>query len=48
MFCPQCGVTNVDNAVVCAQCGRNLQTGTTGAPTPLAVKRRPHWPLQVL
>src|SRR5581483_10727378 len=24
-FCPQCGTSNVDNAVVCAQCGRNLQ-----------------------
>jgi Interferon-induced transmembrane protein/zinc-ribbon domain len=42
MFCPQCGAMNVDNAVVCAQCGRNFQTGaagtsTTGAPTPLPV-----------
>jgi hypothetical protein len=42
MFCPQCGATNVDNAVVCAQCGRNFQTGatgisTTGAATPLPV-----------
>lgn len=25
MFCPQCGANNPDNAVVCAQCGRNLQ-----------------------
>ena len=25
VFCPQCGLSNVDNAVVCAQCGRNLQ-----------------------
>jgi hypothetical protein len=42
MFCPQCGTTNVDNAVVCAQCGRNFQTGATetstgGAPTPLPI-----------
>ena len=42
MFCPQCGATNVDNAVVCAQCGRTFQTGasgtsTTAAPTPLSV-----------
>jgi len=42
MFCPQCGASNVDNAVACAQCGRNFQTGatgtsTTGAPTPLPV-----------
>ena len=25
MFCPQCGSNNPDNAVVCGQCGRNLQ-----------------------
>ena len=40
MFCPQCGATNVDNAAVCAQCGRNFQTGaigTTAASTPLPV-----------
>jgi RNA polymerase subunit RPABC4/transcription elongation factor Spt4 len=40
--CPQCGATNLDNAVICAHCGRNFQTGmsgtsTTGAPTPLPV-----------
>ena len=42
MFCPQCGATNVDNAVVCAQCCRNFETGATqtstaGAPTPLPI-----------
>lgn len=25
MFCPQCGANTPDNAVVCQQCGRNLQ-----------------------
>jgi len=25
MFCPQCGANNADTAVVCVQCGRNLQ-----------------------
>ena len=35
MFCPQCGANNADNAVVCVQCGRNLQP--TVAPTPLPV-----------
>ena len=25
MFCTQCGANNADNAVVCVQCGRNLQ-----------------------
>lgn len=25
MYCPQCGANNADNAVVCTQCGRNLQ-----------------------
>lgn len=35
MFCPQCGANNSDNAVVCVQCGRNLQP--TVAPTPLPV-----------
>ena len=34
MFCPQCGANNADTAVVCAQCGRSLQSG---APTPLPV-----------
>ena len=35
MFCPQCGMNNADNALVCAQCGRNLQPAA--APTPLPV-----------
>lgn len=34
MFCPQCGANNADTAVVCMQCGRNLQPG---APTPLNI-----------
>jgi hypothetical protein len=25
MFCTQCGASNPDNAMVCGQCGRNLQ-----------------------
>ena len=25
MFCTQCGANNADNAIVCMQCGRNLQ-----------------------
>lgn len=29
MFCPQCGANNADNAVVCVQCGRNLQAAPT-------------------
>jgi hypothetical protein len=32
MFCPQCGANNADTAVVCAQCGRNLQTAAPAAP----------------
>lgn len=35
MFCPQCGASNADNAVVCVQCGRNLQAG---APAPLPIQ----------
>jgi hypothetical protein len=26
MFCTQCGANNADNAIVCVQCGRNLQS----------------------
>jgi hypothetical protein len=26
MFCAQCGANNADNAIVCVQCGRNLQS----------------------
>lgn len=29
IFCPQCGLSNVDNAVVCTQCGRPLQAGAS-------------------
>jgi hypothetical protein len=32
MFCTQCGANNPDTAVVCAQCGRNLQAGSLAAP----------------
>ena len=35
MFCPQCGMNNAVNALVCGQCGRNLQPAAT--PTPLPV-----------
>ena len=32
MFCTQCGANNPDTAVVCAQCGRNLQAGSPALP----------------
>ena len=32
IFCPQCGLSNVDNAVVCAQCGRSMQPGPPATP----------------
>lgn len=32
MFCTQCGANNPDTAVVCAQCGRNLQAGSPPVP----------------
>ncbi len=40
MFCPQCGASNAENAIVCVQCGRNLQPGVPtqampGQPTPI-------------
>jgi len=41
MFCPQCGATNAENAVVCVQCGKQLQAaqppmqGTPMQPTPI-------------
>ena len=34
MFCTQCGTNNADNAVVCVQCGRNLQSAAPPAPLP--------------
>jgi len=38
MFCAQCGANNADTAVVCAQCGRNLQAVVPMAPgVPLQV-----------
>jgi len=38
MFCTQCGANNADTAVVCMQCGRNLQAAPPGAPgSPLPV-----------
>ena len=38
MFCPQCGASNADNAMVCVQCGRNLQPGVAPLPTALPVQ----------
>ena len=32
MFCTQCGANNPDTAVVCAQCGRNLQAVSPAVP----------------
>ena|ERR1700686_1941816 len=32
MFCTQCGANNADSAVVCVQCGRNLQAGSPAIP----------------
>ena len=34
MFCPQCGASNADNAVVCVQCGRSLQPAAPAVPQP--------------
>jgi Predicted membrane protein len=34
IFCPQCGMSNVDNAVVCAQCGKVLQPGAVAQASP--------------
>jgi Interferon-induced transmembrane protein/zinc-ribbon domain len=31
-FCPQCGFSNADDAMVCAQCGRNLRPATSAPP----------------
>jgi interferon-induced transmembrane protein/zinc ribbon protein len=33
MFCSQCGANNADTAVVCMQCGRNLQAATPAVPS---------------
>lgn len=35
MFCPQCGASNADNAVACAQCGRDLQVASPATPLPI-------------
>ena len=35
MFCPQCGANNPDNALVCTQCGRNLQPSAPPTPLPM-------------
>jgi hypothetical protein len=32
MFCTQCGANNADSAVICVQCGRNLQAGVPPVP----------------
>lgn len=35
MFCTQCGASNPDGSMVCAQCGRNLQsTASLSVPQP--------------
>lgn len=38
IFCSQCGASNTDDAVLCAQCGRDLhaaiQTSPAGGPQP--------------
>jgi interferon-induced transmembrane protein len=31
-FCPQCGFSNADDVMVCAQCGRNLRPATSAPP----------------
>ncbi|MGA2856848.1 MAG: CD225/dispanin family protein [Candidatus Sulfotelmatobacter sp.] len=43
MFCPQCGASTPDNAVVCMQCGRNLQAAP---PPPLQATPYQGAPLQ--
>ncbi len=35
MFCPQCGASNADTAVVCVQCGRNFQAGVPATSLPV-------------
>jgi hypothetical protein len=35
MFCTQCGANNADTAVVCMQCGRNLQVAPPVASLPV-------------
>jgi hypothetical protein len=35
MFCTQCGASNPDNALTCAQCGRSLQPGAVTTPLPV-------------
>ncbi len=35
MFCPQCGANTSDTAMVCAQCGRNLQRDVLPTPMPV-------------
>jgi len=35
MFCTQCGASNPDNALTCAQCGRSLQLGAVTTPLPV-------------
>jgi interferon-induced transmembrane protein/zinc ribbon protein len=32
MICPQCGADNLEEALICGQCGRNLKAGPGGAP----------------
>ena len=45
MFCPQCGASNQDGAVVCVRCGRNLQVATAPVFTqPAAMAQTPGVP----
>jgi interferon-induced transmembrane protein/zinc ribbon protein len=40
MFCTQCGANNADTAIICVQCGRNLQAAPPGIP-PAAIAPTP-------
>jgi hypothetical protein len=41
MFCTQCGASNADNAMVCAQCGRSLQAAPSAPLQPAAIPQAP-------
>lgn len=46
MFCSQCGANNADTAVVCVQCGRNLQPGAAAPLNIPGVVQPPAAPIQ--
>jgi uncharacterized membrane protein YvbJ len=46
MFCPQCGANNADTAVVCLQCGRNLQPAVSTTLNIPGVVQPPAAPIQ--